>query len=75
MSKKKALGLPPNIRLKKGATPATISGRAFVGTRKAPLRFPSLEKQETGWHSLHPTEIHRAYPDRYELIKEGAKNA
>lgn len=61
----------PNIRLKEGAEPITVSGTASVGDSLAPLRFPTLARQEAGWCSQEATLIVACYGDRYEFLNKG----
>lgn len=61
----------PNIKLKEGATPITVSGRSFSGNCKEPMRFPTEERQKNGWYSQEANRIVREYGDRYELLKDG----
>jgi hypothetical protein len=65
-------GKVPNIKPREGAEPITISGLASVGANPNPLRFPTEERQRTGWQSAEAKRIVAAYPDRYEMI--GGKN-
>lgn len=64
----------PNIKLKEGQEPITVSGFASVGHSPNLLRFPTLERQANGWQSAEAKEIVACYPDRYELIIGGCKN-
>lgn len=61
----------PNIRLKEGAEPITVSGYASVGNNPNPLTFPTLARQEAGWCSQEAIRIVACYGDRYELIEGG----
>lgn len=61
----------PNIRLKEGAEPITVSGYASVGASMNRLAFPTEERQKNGWCSGDAKLIVQCYPDRYELINGG----
>lgn len=61
----------PNIILREGAEPITISGLASVGNNPNPLRFPTEERQKAGWCSAEARLIAACYPDRYKLIGKG----
>lgn len=63
----------PNIKLKEGAEPITVSGFANVGSSPEPLRFPTLIRQQNGWCSAEAKRIVACYGDRYELINGGCK--
>lgn len=69
-------GKTPNIKLREGQEPITVSGFSSVGASPDPLRFPILDRQKNGWYL--PIEEAKAivacYPDRYELIIGGCKN-
>jgi hypothetical protein len=56
----------PNIRLKEGATPITISGKAFTGGNSEAMLFPTEQRQRNGWHSKEAKRIKSEYGDRYE---------
>lgn len=62
-----------NIRLKAGASPITISGKAFEGGKREAMLFPTLVRQSNGWHSKEAKRIVSVYGDRYELIKPGGE--
>lgn len=64
----------PNIRLREGAEPITVSGLASVGNLPVSLKFPTLERQAAGWCSQEATWIVACYGDRYELLTGGCKN-
>lgn len=61
----------PNVRLREGAEPITISGFASVGSNPTPLTFPTLARQRAGWCSQVAKRIVACYGDRYELIEGG----
>jgi hypothetical protein len=67
-------GKTPNIKLREGAEPITISGLAHVGASLEPLRFPTLIRQQNGWCSKEAKRIVACYGDRYELINGGGCN-
>lgn len=67
-------GKVPNIKLKEGAEPITVSGLAKVGANPEPLRFPTLDRQINGWCSAEAKRIVACYGDRYELINGGGCN-
>lgn len=64
-------GKVPNIKLREGQEPITVSGLASVGNDPTPLRFPTEERQKAGWCSGEAKMIVACYPDRYELIGKG----
>ena len=69
-------GKTPNIRLREGKSPITVSGFSNVGATSERLRFPTLARQENGWYlpGDEAKRIVECYPDRYELINGGCKN-
>lgn len=61
----------PNIKLREGAEPITVSGLASCGDNPTPMRFPTLARQEAGWCSKEAKLIALCYGDRYELLNGG----
>ncbi len=62
-----------NIKLKPGATPITVSGKASGGGGVL-MRFPTEERQVAGWYSEEAKVIVKNYADTYELIDGGCRN-
>ena len=60
-----------NIKLKEGATPATIEGFISVGNNPYRAYLPSLEIQAKGWYSPKAKLIAACYGSRYELTNGG----
>lgn len=70
----KAGGKTPNIKLREGAEPITVSGFASVGDSVKMLTFPTLKRQAAGWCSPDAKRIVSCYGDRYELLEGGCCN-
>lgn len=61
----------PNVKLRAGADPITVSGFAYGGGG-VKLAFPTEDRQRAGWCAKNDAKkIVRDYPDRYELINGG----
>lgn len=60
----------PNVKLREGQDPITVSGYANGGD-DIKIAFPTEERQKSGWQTPCPKLIVRCYGDRYEMLNGG----